>query len=335
MENNKKSVQSELSLLDTHNEEFQDIIHRPYTNLIKLAYILVAIIIVGTSFCCVFVKCPDSIDSRVVISNSRPTVKVYSMISGEIQEIFVPDGSKVKKNTCVVLMRNRAEYKDVLSLKQYISDWIQGKCGIQEFRHKLEKTNYKMGELQNQYGEILLYLQQTESLPSTNEINCHLKVICNNVLASISQWEDTYMLRSPVNGEVSYVEMENQKQFVAQGTLLFSVTPNCVGCSIGRTMLKAQGIGNIRHGMICVVSLDNYPSEDYGNVIGRVESVSSFPVDNDNYLVKIIFPQGMRTNLNKKLPTNIQMTGNLSIMKNNSSLGYLVLEPILKIFRVR
>jgi len=63
-----------------------------------------------------------------------------------------------------------------------------------------------------------------------------------------------------------------------------------------------------------LVKFRGYPFEEYGSVEGRIAAISSMPVSDSTYLIKVVLPEGLITNYKKKLSYHEGMGGNGEII---------------------
>lgn len=144
----------------------------------------------------------------------------------------------------------------------------------------------------------------------------------------IKQWEQTYLLISPIEGNVDYVKAWGDNQYVASGEIVFVVTPKKRKQPIGKAMLQASGAGKVKKGQQVLVDVNNFPEADYGSLVGTVEDVSNVPTADGFYMVDVGFPKGLQTIYYKQLPTVQQLIGNARIVVKNRRLCNLFLQPI-------
>lgn len=144
----------------------------------------------------------------------------------------------------------------------------------------------------------------------------------------IRQWEQTYLLVSPIDGNVDYVRAWGDNQYVASGDVVFVVTPMERKRPIGKAMLQASGAGKVKIGQQVLVDVNNFPEEDYGSLVGKVETVSNVPTADGFYMVDVGFPAGLQTIYHKQLPTVQQLMGNARIVVENRRLCNLFLQPV-------
>lgn len=97
---------------------------------------------------------------------------------------------------------------------------------------------------------------------------------------------------------------------------------------IGKAMLQASGAGKVKIGQQVLVDVNNFPEEDYGSLVGKVEAVSNVPTADGFYMVDVGFPAGLQTIYHKQLPTVQQLMGNARIVVENRRLCNLFLQPV-------
>ena len=103
--------------------------------------------------------------------------------------------------------------------------------------------------------------------------------------------------------------------------------------SIGEIKISAAGSGKIMPGQQVNVFIANYPYSEYGYVMGVIDNINELPDANGNYLVTVLFPNGMRTNYGKSLRAWQVMTGTAEIVLENKSLIEKLLQPFSLIKR--
>lgn len=149
----------------------------------------------------------------------------------------------------------------------------------------------------------------------------------------IKQWEQTFLLVSPMEGNIDYVRAWGDNQYVASGEVVFVVTPTERKQPIGKAMLQASGVGKVKIGQQVLVGVNNFPEEEYGSLVGEVDAVSNVPTADGLYMVDVSFPTGLQTIYHKQLPTVQQLVGNARIVVENRRLCNLFLQPINRLLK--
>jgi HlyD family secretion protein len=80
-------------------------------------------------------------------------------------------------------------------------------------------------------------------------------------------------------------------------------------------------------GQDVVISFIGYPHRQYGNLEGKVKSLTEIPTK-DRYLVKIDLPFGLKTSKKRNIKYDIGMIGNAEIVLQNQRLIEKVLRRV-------
>jgi len=96
------------------------------------------------------VKFPDIIPARVMLTTEVPPTHLFSRSDGKLDILFVEDKQEVKDGDLLALIENPAEFKDVLSLSNFV-DKIEG-MSPRKLRKMKYPKNLILGELQSSYS---------------------------------------------------------------------------------------------------------------------------------------------------------------------------------------
>jgi multidrug efflux pump subunit AcrA (membrane-fusion protein) len=147
-----------------------------------------------------------------------------------------------------------------------------------------------------------------------------------NLKAQIGIWENTYLLKSPINGTVSFTKFWNTNQSVIKDEAVVNIIPLEPGDFIGRINLKMQRSGKVKPGQSVNIKLAGYPYLEYGMVRGVVKSKSLVP-SGDAYIIEISLPDGLSTMYGIKLDFNQNMQGTAEVMTANIRLLQKIVNP--------
>ncbi|MDY0780808.1 HlyD family secretion protein [Tenacibaculum sp. IB213877] len=132
---------------------------------------------------------------------------------------------------------------------------------------------------------------------------------------AIRDWEKTYALTSSVSGKVSYLSFWDKNQTVKSGDLIFTIVPGSSDNSfIGKIKAPAQNSGKIKKGQKVQIKLLNYPSDEFGEINGKVMSISVIPDEKGNYLIDVAVPQNLVTTYKKQINFKQEMMGTADIV---------------------
>lgn len=93
----------------------------------------------------------------------------------------------------------------------------------------------------------------------------------------ILQWEQLYVLKSPIKGEVTVFDIWSKYQNVTVGQDLFTVIPDEIEGIIGRVSFPVANSGKIKVGQSVIIKLDSYPYQEWGSLSGKIINISGVP----------------------------------------------------------
>jgi HlyD family secretion protein len=186
----------------------------------------------------------------------------------------------------------------------------------------------KMSILQLEQSVFDLAQQRTEQL-------AQLKVALTNAYdqlqAQLKTWSQTYLLRSPVAGTVTFTKYWQHNQNVVSGETILTVVPDDVTHITGKIYLPPQGAGKVKAGQTVNVKFDNFPYMEYGMVKVAVKHIALVPIlQNDvrHYVLEVDFPEQLTTNYGKTLAFSQEMQGTAEIITDDLRLLDRFLNPI-------
>jgi len=136
----------------------------------------------------------------------------------------------------------------------------------------------------------------------------------NQLKKSIKDWENRYVLKSNINGKVSFLNYWNVNQTVNQGDLVFTIIPNENSAFIAKLKSPAQNSGKIKTGQQVNIKLKNYPDTEFGTLQGAIKSISLVPNNEGQYLIDVSLPKTLITSYNKTIDFKQEMRGAAEIV---------------------
>jgi len=106
--------------IEIRSEEVQEILSFVPNWMIRWGNTLILILIIGLLLISWFVKYPDTIVTKIIVTTQIPPEKIYARTSGQIDAILVDDNEEVSKNKLLGIIENTANYKDVILLKNIL-----------------------------------------------------------------------------------------------------------------------------------------------------------------------------------------------------------------------
>jgi multidrug resistance efflux pump len=232
------------------------------------------------------------------------------------KEKFEADSTLYKKGVIAKhdFFKNRSE---LISKKQELANLKKTYVNYQ-----ITVTNYL-----KQKAEATQQFEQQKRALNTN-ITANIKSIKNYM----NNWQQNYTFTSPINGELTYLSNLTENQFVNASTTLFAVVPNNQNY-IGQITIPTQGFGKVAKGQKVRIKLNNYPYQEFGQLIGIITDISLIPTaiseTQNAYFITISLPQDLITTYKKEITFTPEMTGTAEIITEDLRL----IERIFNMFR--
>lgn len=156
----------------------------------------------------------------------------------------------------------------------------------------------------------------------------------DNLKAQIDIWEEKYLIRTPIEGTVSFNKFYCVNQNVKVGERVFIVLPIDSTKVVARVQLGMRGAGKVKLGQRVNIKLDNYPFLEYGILEGTIQSISSVP-ENQKYSLDVYFPNGLVTSYGVELEFAQKIEGDAEIITEDLRLLQRILNPIRTLLKER
>ena len=230
-------------------------------------------------------------------------------------------------------------------LDRYETLYKKGIIATQE----IEKQRLIYLQHQKNYKNMLSTISQLKS--SLNDLNKNSKTtqinenketvnLQRNVIQvfyqlkkAIKDWELNYVLRSSINGKVSYLQLWAVNQTVNSGDNVFAVIPTNESGYIGKVKAPAQNSGKIKIGQTVNIRLANYPDREFGIIKGTIKAISLTPAKEGNLLIDVSLPNGLETSYKKQIVFQQEMSGTADIVTEDLRLIERLLYQFRDIFK--
>lgn len=177
--------------------------------------------------------------------------------------------------------------------EQQLNQIILARNSIEKDQQLVKNSDFKNESIQE--GELILARQ--------------------NLLNEIFEWEENYLLKSPIGGRLSYNDVWGKFQNVQAGEAVFTVVPHERQHLIGKCDIPIKNSGKVRKDQRVFLKLENFPSREWGTVEARVGSISQVPRPGENpgYIVYLSIDD-LNTSYGKKLEFNQDLVGTAEIL---------------------
>lgn len=136
----------------------------------------------------------------------------------------------------------------------------------------------------------------------------------NQLKKAIKDWENLYVLKSEIQGKVSFLNYWSNNQTVNQGDLVFTIIPDAQTNYIAKLKALAQNSGKIETGQKVNIKLENYPETEFGMLRGEVSHISLTPDIQGNYYIDVSLPPKLVTSYQKEIVFKQEMSGTAEII---------------------
>lgn len=201
---------------------------------------------------------------------------------------------------------------------------------LEGLHSQLAERNIEMSELEQKIIE-----NEKQFSDQKNKYKSELLEAFNILKSEIRNWELNYLLKSPIDGVITFNNFWSVNQNVSQGDRVFTVVPQNVGKPVGKVELPIRGSGKVKNGQIVNIKFDNYPFVEYGLVRGKVSNVSLVPGEDNFYMVEVVFPDGLVTNYGISLELQNQLMGQAEIVTEDLKLIQRLFNPIKALWKER
>jgi multidrug resistance efflux pump len=256
------------------------------------------------------------------------------------------------------------QLKERLSLLESQKSINQNELVLQKSDLDRYETLYKKGIIATQEMEKqrLIYLQSQKNFKvvlstisslksSLNELNKSSKTtqineskeninLARNVIQAfyqlkkaIKDWELNYVLRSSIDGKVSFLQLWAENQTVNAGDNVFAIIPTNESGYIGKVKAPAQNSGKIKIGQTVNIRLANYPDREFGIIKGTIKAISLTPDKDGNLLINVSLPNSLETSYKKQILFQQEMSGTADIVTEDLRLIERLLYQFRDIFK--
>jgi HlyD family secretion protein len=236
------------------------------------------------------------------------------------------------------IVNNQFKRDSLLQLKGVLSDLdlekskallIQKKYNLNGSRTKLAETQSAIIKLEQDVVDAEIeYADQTKKAQNS-------LIEAMTVLKSrLASWEQSFIIKSPIDGKISFANFWSKNQQVKKDEIVFSVIPEKQSQIIGRISLPVKGAGKVAVGQKVNIRFDNFPYMEYGFIRATVKNISLMP-NNENYVVEVDMPQDLKTNYDIPLKFSQEMKGSAEIITSDLRLIQRLLNPVKSLIKHR
>lgn len=198
------------------------------------------------------------------------------------------------------------------------SQYFQSQLSFEDINSSIDNVEIQIGQMEES-----LYDNNYQDIEKANKFITQLQTFVNQLQTEVQEWELTYVLVAPIDGEVTFTKYWSINQNVIGGSEILNIIPTNKVSLLGKASLPITGSGRVTVGQKVNVRFDNFPDNEFGIIKGFVKNISLVPVttkEAEEYTVEIELPNELITTYNKKIPYLPNMTGTADIITKDISI---------------
>ena len=246
-----------------------------------------------------------------VYANRQALIEMKSRLENLIaqQELNAAE-LKVKKRG---LERSKLLYdQGVISAEEYENKQLNNLQANQSFKNRKQAISQTRESINN-----AKLLTKTTSMNQSKEEQLVFRNVIQSfqqLKKSIKEWEQKYVLKSNIDGQVTFIDYWTENQNVNAGDLVFSIIPTKNKDYLAKLKTPNLNSGKLKIGQTVNLSLKNYPETEYGILKGKIEKISLMVDKNGFYNVDVALPSNLITSYDKEIDFKQEMQASAEIV---------------------
>lgn len=290
------------------------------------------------SFFAVFQKesIADDLNTKLQPYKVEGTAQSYETIQLKERLSLLESQKSIHQNE-LILQKNDLDRYETLYKKGIIATQEVEK---QRLLFLQSQKNFKgvlstISNLKSSLNELNKNIKTTQINENKENVNLQRNVIqaFYQLKKAIKDWELSYVLRSSIDGKVSFLQLWAENQTVSAGDNVFAVIPTNESGYIGKVKALAQNSGKIKIGQIVNIRLANYPDREFGMLNGNIKAISLTPDKDGNLLINVSLLKGLETSYKKQIVFQQEMSGTADIVTEDLRLIERLLYQFRDIFK--
>lgn len=186
---------------------------------------------------------------------------------------------------------------------------IQKKRDVENIEVNISQLREGMNDVSKSSSEIGISSKMLETRLHKDFILAY-----NQLMRSILDWEMKYLVKSDIEGSISFMDFWHESKSLTAGELLFTVVPEENKDFLAQLEVPAQNSGKIKQNQKVLISLHNYPPTEYGKLLGNVSTINSIQNSNGNYLINIQLNNDLISSYDIPIPFRPELEGKAEII---------------------
>ncbi|NJL83446.1 MAG: HlyD family efflux transporter periplasmic adaptor subunit [Chloroflexaceae bacterium] len=263
---------------------------------------------------------------------------------GAISEEFIFEAEQALRNTQQQF--TLSELQDLTSVSEQLFDneqslrelalrVTQNQGELTSAAKEVEQLRAQLGQKQAEERQIKLETEQKLKQLEIEITQLQAGIVeKQNLLTASKAKLKQLFLKSPVDGVVLSLDLQNTGEVIQAGETVAEIYPNTMPLTL-TAVLPNREAGFIKPGMPVKVKLDAYPYQDYGIVSGKVSSISADAKSNEKlgevYRVEVALDRSYVLEKQQKIAFKPGQTATAEIIIRHRRIADILLEPIHKL----
>ena len=171
---------TDISASNTSSRQIDDLIGVTPNWLMQSGISIVALVFMVILTISAFIKYPDKIVAKGVMTSENPPIEHINQTAGIIEEIFTKTGDIVGQGEPLVLIKNNVKRRDLAKIKSFIEDYKSIKH-IPNYLQLEYPKNLELGDLQSNYSQLQLAFSQFQLTQKQSGVFQQIETIKNEI----------------------------------------------------------------------------------------------------------------------------------------------------------
>ena len=150
--------------------------------------------------------------------------------------------------------------------------------------------------------------------------------------SEMERWVQQYVITAPQEGTAFFFTPLAANEQVGAGQELFYIQPSA-SRYYAQGMVGQAGLGKVKEGQQVKLTVESYPSEEYGYLKGTITAIAGIPNHRDSFLLRIDLPQALTSNYKKQLFFRNNLAVQVEIITDNRRLFDRFFDPLRKLWQ--
>ena len=195
---------------------------------------------------------------------------------------------------------------------------------VQDINLEISLYKMKVDELEQN-----LFSYKTDLHEKSSTLKSRVFSSLNTLSGAITLWKEINLIKSPISGTVSFSSLMKENQNLLSHDTLATVF-NKNSKVIAKATIEEFGSGRITASNKVKISLDSFPSQEYGEVYGYIKNLSLVPI-NGQYVATIELENELNTSTGAIVPFRPNTKGTALIITKERRLFERLLDKLIYI----